>query len=132
MDFSNYLKQKREDKKLSIRQLAKYSGVSPAYISQVEKGQRGTPTPDYLKKLAKGLKTPYEELMKAAGYIENPQEVPFAPLSLREKIIKLSEEHPSMDLMFSGLDQMDNETLERAIDRIIEMIEFENYKKSKK
>ncbi|MEN1968974.1 helix-turn-helix transcriptional regulator [Lentibacillus sp. N15] len=71
MKFSEYITEKRKERKLSIRQLALYSEVSPGYISQIESENRGTPTPDVLKKLAKGLKIPYQELMEVAGYIDS-------------------------------------------------------------
>lgn len=53
-------------------------------------------------------------------------------LSLAEKIMKLAKDHPNLDLMFDGLDRMDEDTLEVFLDRIIEQIEFENYRKNKK
>lgn len=68
--FGKYLQQLRQSKDLSIRQLSHSSKVSHSYLSQIESGERGTPSPDVLSKLARPLGTPYEELMKAAGYIE--------------------------------------------------------------
>ncbi|MBT2735182.1 helix-turn-helix domain-containing protein [Bacillus sp. ISL-7] len=70
MEFNEYLKKLRKENNLSIRQLALYSDVSSAYLSQIETGSRGIPSPDVLKKLCKPLKVSYEELMQAAGYIE--------------------------------------------------------------
>jgi transcriptional regulator with XRE-family HTH domain len=70
MDFSAYLKKLREKNKLSIRQLALYSDVSAGYLSQIESGARGIPSPEVIKKLHKPLKVEYEELMKAAGYLD--------------------------------------------------------------
>lgn len=69
-EFGKYLQQLRLDKGLSIRQLANLSKVSHSYLSQVENGVRGIPSPDVLKKLAQPLGITYEELMQAAGYIE--------------------------------------------------------------
>jgi transcriptional regulator with XRE-family HTH domain len=57
---------------MSLRQLARLSGVSNAYISQVETGERGTPSPDVIKKLSRALNVPYEDMMKAAGHIMDP------------------------------------------------------------
>ena len=62
--------QQTHAKNLSIRQLANLSKVSHSYLSQIESGERGTPSPEVLSKLARPLGTPYEELMRAAGYIE--------------------------------------------------------------
>lgn len=68
MGFAEYLKNLRREKGLSLRELAERSGVSNAYISQIERGKRGVPSPDVLEKLAAGLGVSYAELMRAAGY----------------------------------------------------------------
>lgn len=70
-EFGEYLKGLRREKKLTIRQLDLYSGVSNSYISQMERGARGIPSPDILKKLAKPLGVSYEELMAKAGYFDS-------------------------------------------------------------
>ncbi|MEH7093979.1 transcriptional repressor LexA [Neobacillus vireti] len=67
--FGDYLRKLRNEKGLSIRQLEKLSGVSNAYISQMETGKRGIPTPDVLKKIQEPLGVEYDELMQKAGYI---------------------------------------------------------------
>lgn len=74
MEFGEYLKHLREKKKMSIRKLSTYSGVSAGYLSQIENGGRSTPSPSVIKKLAKGLKTPYEDMMRAAGYIKQDED----------------------------------------------------------
>jgi transcriptional regulator with XRE-family HTH domain len=76
MDFSAYLKKLREKNKLSIRQLALYSEVSAGYLSQIESGARGIPSPEVIKKLHKPLKVNYEELMKAAGHLDGSESSP--------------------------------------------------------
>ncbi|MGD7059996.1 helix-turn-helix domain-containing protein [Bacillus altitudinis] len=70
MNFGAYLRALREKKKLSVNQLAMYSEVSAAGISRIENGKRGIPKPPTIKKLAGALKVPYEDMMQAAGYIE--------------------------------------------------------------
>lgn len=73
-EFGEYLKGLRREKKLTIRQLDLYSGVSNSYISQMERGSRGIPSPDILKKLSKPLGVTYEELMSKAGYFDSGEE----------------------------------------------------------
>ncbi|QQX13904.1 transcriptional regulator [Bacillus altitudinis] len=70
MNFGAYLRALREKRKLSVNQLAMYSEVSAAGISRIENGKRGIPKPPTIKKLAGALKVPYEDMMQAAGYIE--------------------------------------------------------------
>ncbi|MBO8162042.1 MAG: helix-turn-helix transcriptional regulator [Thermosipho sp. (in: Bacteria)] len=69
MNIGEYIKKLREEKNLSINQLALYSDVSAAHISRIERGLR-EPSPDILKKLATHLGVTYEELMYVAGYIK--------------------------------------------------------------
>lgn len=83
MDFARYLKQLREKNNLSIRQLALYSNVSAGYLSQIESGIRGIPSPTILKKISIPLKISYEELMKAAGYLTNEKNAQYK-LSVEE------------------------------------------------
>lgn len=71
--FGQFLKELRKQRKLTIRQLDLYSGVSHSYLSQLERGDRGTPSPDILKKLSAPLGVSYEELMIRAGYITEEQ-----------------------------------------------------------
>jgi SOS regulatory protein LexA len=68
-EFGLFLKNIRKEKKLSIRQLQDLSGVSNAYISQLENGKRGIPTPDIIKKIHEPLGVSYDELMEKAGHI---------------------------------------------------------------
>ncbi|MCY8520975.1 helix-turn-helix domain-containing protein [Bacillus atrophaeus] len=74
MEFGEQLRTLREERKLTVNQLAIYSGVSAAGISRIENGKRGVPKPATIKKLAEALKIPYEDLMKKAGYIEEIRE----------------------------------------------------------
>lgn len=69
MNIGEYIKKIREEKGLSINQLALYSNVSAAHISRIERGLR-EPSPEILEKISEVLKVPYEELMKIAGYLK--------------------------------------------------------------
>lgn len=70
-EFGNFLRNLRKERNLTIRQIEAFSGVSNSYLSLVENGKRGIPSPDMLAKLAPVLKIPYMELMTAAGYLEH-------------------------------------------------------------
>lgn len=96
-EFGEYLKTLRKEKKLTIRQLDLYSGVSNSYISQMERGARGIPSPDILEKLAKPLGVEYGELMKVAGYIDDD----IRAVELVDKLIKnlLSETNYDFDVV---------------------------------
>lgn len=68
-DLGQYLKKIRDERGFSLRKLEEISGVSNAYISQIENGKR-TPSPKVLKKLSGPLKLDYNDLMKRAGYVD--------------------------------------------------------------
>lgn len=67
--FGTYIRELRKAKKLSARKLAQLSEVSHSYISQVERGERGVPSPDIIKKLHTHLGISYAELMVKAGHV---------------------------------------------------------------
>jgi transcriptional regulator with XRE-family HTH domain len=58
----------REAKALSLRQVEAKSGISNAFISQMESGKVKQPSPVMLYKLAEVYGVPYESLMELAGY----------------------------------------------------------------
>jgi transcriptional regulator with XRE-family HTH domain len=66
-----YLYNTRKDRRLSLKKVEKLAGVSNAYLSQLERGRRNPPHPDILKKLAKVYDVPVNELLAAAGYLED-------------------------------------------------------------
>lgn len=81
--FGEYLRELRKERGLSIRQLEKKTGVSNAYLSQIENGKKGLPSPDILKKIAEPLKVGYEELMEKAGYISSETRSELIPETLQ-------------------------------------------------
>ncbi|KXZ20112.1 XRE family transcriptional regulator [Bacillus nakamurai] len=95
--FGKQLRTLREKRKMTVNQLATYSGVSAAGISRIENGKRGVPKPATIKKLAEALKIPYEELMKKAGYIETVQETR-APYGTSCQLIEKAEMYQLNDL----------------------------------
>lgn len=72
--FGDELKRIRKENKISIRKLGELSGISHAYISQIENGKRGKPKPDLIKKLAKALDVRYVDLLIKAGYLPEMDE----------------------------------------------------------
>jgi len=67
-ELAKYLKKLRN--KLSIRAVADGTGISNAYLSQLENGKRKNPHPNELKKLAKFYEVPIVEFLKRAGYLD--------------------------------------------------------------
>jgi transcriptional regulator with XRE-family HTH domain len=72
-NFGQFLKSLRERRHMSLRDVERESGVSNAYIAQLEKGDRNPPRPDMLKKLAKAYNVTVRELLMRAGYLDEPE-----------------------------------------------------------
>lgn len=53
-----------------LREVEKKTGVSNAYLSQLETGATKNPSPQVLHSLAAFYDVPYESLMEAAGYLK--------------------------------------------------------------
>lgn len=53
----------------SLRKVEKATGISNAYLSQLERGEAENPSPDKLKALADFYQIHYMDLMRDAGYI---------------------------------------------------------------
>ena len=66
--LGQYLRALREAKGLSLRQVEGKSGISNAFVSQMESGKVKQPSPIMLYKLAGLYGVPYESLMELAGY----------------------------------------------------------------
>lgn len=71
-DFGEYVKKIRKAKGLTTTELAKRTGISQSYISQIENGKRGIPTDEMLLSLARGLGEDYAEFLKTAGRNSSP------------------------------------------------------------
>jgi transcriptional regulator with XRE-family HTH domain len=67
--IGSYIREQREQAKISIRQLAQAAGVSNPYLSQVERGLR-RPSADILQQIAKGLRISAEALYVQAGVLD--------------------------------------------------------------
>jgi transcriptional regulator with XRE-family HTH domain len=68
--IGDYIKQQREQAKISLRQLADQAGVSNPYLSQIERGLR-KPSAEVLQQIAKGLRISAEALYVQAGILED-------------------------------------------------------------
>jgi transcriptional regulator with XRE-family HTH domain len=68
--IGEYIRDQREQAKISMRQLAQAAGVSNPYLSQIERGLR-KPSADILQQIAKGLRISAEALYVQAGILED-------------------------------------------------------------
>ena len=66
--LATFVSQARSNAGLTLRAVEKETGISNAYLSQLEHGKIQTPAPQNLHKLASLYRVPYEILMELAGY----------------------------------------------------------------
>lgn len=66
--INKFLKDARGKRNLTLRNVQKLTGISGAYLSQVENGKIKKPSPSMLYKLANCYNVPYESLLELTGY----------------------------------------------------------------
>jgi len=66
--IGHYLKALRKGKRYTLREVEEISGVSNAYLSQLENGKIKNPSLSVLHKLSKAYEISYGLLMKHAGF----------------------------------------------------------------
>jgi transcriptional regulator with XRE-family HTH domain len=68
-DIGDFIRDLRQNARISLRQLAEQAGVSNPYLSQIERGLR-KPSADVLQQLAKALRISAETLYVRAGILD--------------------------------------------------------------
>lgn len=76
MRVGEIIRKRRKSLRMSQGQLAIYAKVGRPWLSLVEAGKRARPEPDRLRRVAKQLEIPAEELLRAAGYTVDVTEFP--------------------------------------------------------
>ncbi len=66
--LGKFLQAARDSKKLSLRAVEKATGVSNAYLSQVESGKIKQPSPTILHKLSELYEISYADVLGLAGH----------------------------------------------------------------
>lgn len=69
-EIGDYLFRERQEQQISIRYLAKLTGISHSEINKIENGERANPSPLNLKAIATVLGLNQIECFKKAGYID--------------------------------------------------------------
>ena len=105
--FGYYLRELRERRGLTIRQLEMLSGVSNSYISQIENGKKEIPSAKILKKLADPLRVSIEDLVRTAGHLDRPT---------------ISHQDRTIAAHYKGAGDIDEYGLNQLIERTVEKI----------
>lgn len=72
--LGQFIKEQRENSRLTLRKLSEAAGVSFPYLSQIERGAR-KPSAEMLQAIAKGLRISAETLYVKAGILEEDRKV---------------------------------------------------------
>ncbi|MBD7966249.1 helix-turn-helix domain-containing protein [Fictibacillus norfolkensis] len=67
-EFGAYIKTLRKNNGFTLIDLGEQTQLSQPYLSQIENGKKGIPSPEILRKLAEPLGVSYINLMEKAGY----------------------------------------------------------------
>ena len=68
--FGDRVRKRREEKKISLRGLARQIGISGAYLSKMERGMDSPPGPETIKKIALALDLDVDVLFADAKKID--------------------------------------------------------------
>jgi transcriptional regulator with XRE-family HTH domain len=69
--FGEFVRREREAKKISLREMAKMIGVSPTYLSKVERDEFPPPAEDKVKAIAQIIKCDPDDLLARAGRVSS-------------------------------------------------------------
>jgi transcriptional regulator with XRE-family HTH domain len=75
LQFGQFLKELRIAKGLTLIELGERIHLSNPYLSQIENGKRGIPTPELLEKLAEVFDVPFIELLDKVWRIKNKKPI---------------------------------------------------------
>ena len=69
--FGALVRREREAKEIGLREMAKMIGVSPTYLSKVERDEFSPPAEDKVKAIAKIIERDPDELLALAGRVSS-------------------------------------------------------------
>ena len=69
--FGAFVRREREAKGIGLREMAKMIGVSPTYVSKVERDEFPPPAEDKVKAIAQIIKCDTDELLARAGRVSS-------------------------------------------------------------
>ncbi len=69
--FGAFIRREREAKEIGLREMAKMIGVSPTYLSKVERDEFAPPAEDKVKAIAKIIVCDADDLLARAGRVSS-------------------------------------------------------------
>jgi transcriptional regulator with XRE-family HTH domain len=96
-EFGEFIRIKRKGQNITLVQLAKKTGLSQPYLSQIENGKRDTPKLDIINKIAGALDIDSYEMIAKVGIVPVKTDYASGLADLLKEEKKLIEEK---DIMF--------------------------------
>jgi len=117
--FGEFLRSLRENRHLTLRQVEEHASVSNAYLSQIERGERGIPNFKVLRRLAKAYGVSVTELVEAADKeTEGPR-------------VSLKSPSPDVAFVSRGYEKLSTENKEHLTAFLQHLIQEEQRKQSR-
>ena len=69
--FGAFVRREREAREIGLREMAKMIGVSPTYLSKVERDEFAPPAEDKVKAIAKIIECDADDLLARAGRVSS-------------------------------------------------------------
>ena len=108
--FGAYVRQEREGREIGLREMAQKIGVSPPYLSKIERDEFSPPAEDKVRKIAEIFEIDIDELLARAGKVSS---------DLFEIIRERPRELASLLRTTRGMSAEDVASLARDADRLI-------------
>lgn len=133
MSYGEYLRQKRNEARLTQEQLAKRAGISANYVSALERdepnardGSPRRPRIEKVERIAKALSVDPNEALDAAGYKGEPKK----PTTAKEALELIAKMIPGFEgvLLYDGLT---DENAERLLEDFKTLMELQNRRAKK-
>ena len=105
--LGEYIRSKRVEKGIGLREMAEHLSISPAYLSNLESGKHPMVNPLLLKKISKKLNIDHLKLFKIIGYTDKDTE------ELKKEITS------------ELLDEIDDVEIGKILGRLMEMSQDE-------
>ncbi len=125
--LGEFIRTRRKDAELSLRNLAKLAGVSNPYLSQIERGLR-KPSAEILQGIAKALEVSSETLYVKAGILEERSEGQDVEAAIQRDPYLTSDQRTALIEMYRSLRRLAELTprpphrLRTVVDHVVDSV----------
>lgn len=121
VELGKFLKEVRENKKISLREVEKLTGVGYSHLSMIENGKRNV-TPALLKNLSRIYNIDYIDLYEKAGYLDLAESE-----KLKDEISDNKRVFPLLGTVKAGYDYLASENIIGYVSIDKKISDIENY-----